>query len=128
MKGYIQLEQCSRAWKPIACCSGEGWGFYFNFGFGGLFSLAMDLRAFLDELVCFPLIGWGGAILRVFCSSVLWQIYQTLYLLCRMQEYRFTPPSQDAGMQIYNSSGYKNHSALHGVMGYPLIQTNKSPL
>jgi hypothetical protein len=39
-----------------------------------------------------------------------------------MQEWRFTPPSQDAGMQVYNSfSGCRNHSALHGGMGYSLI-------
>jgi hypothetical protein len=28
---------------------------------------------------------------------------------------------QDARIQIYNSSGYRNHSALHGGMGYSLI-------
>jgi hypothetical protein len=59
--------------------------------------LAVDSRAFLDELVCLPLIGGGKTILRAFCSSALWQIYQTLYLLCRVQEYRFKTPSQDAG-------------------------------
>jgi hypothetical protein len=34
-------------------------GFYgrFNSGLGGFFSSAMDLLAFLDELVCLPLIG-----------------------------------------------------------------------
>jgi hypothetical protein len=41
--------------------SGEGWGFYggFNSGLGELFSLAMDLWAFLGELVFLPLIGEG---------------------------------------------------------------------
>jgi hypothetical protein len=54
----LQLEQYSRARKPLARCSdGEGWDFYghFNSGFGGLFSLAMDLQAFLGNLVCLPL-------------------------------------------------------------------------
>jgi hypothetical protein len=36
--------------------------------------------------------------LRAFCSSALWQIYETLYLLFRVQECRFTPPPQDAGI------------------------------
>jgi hypothetical protein len=35
----------------------------------------MDLWAFLVELV-----------LRVFCSSALWHIYQTLHLLLRVKE------------------------------------------
>jgi hypothetical protein len=39
----------------------------------------------------------------------LWQIYDTLYLLFRVQECRFTTPSQEAGMQVYDSfSGSKN--------------------
>jgi hypothetical protein len=130
-KERLQLEQCSRARKPVAPCSGEGWGFYgcFNSGSGGFFSLAVDSRAFLDELVCCPLMV-GGTILRAFCSSALWQICETLYLLFRVQECRFTPPSQgagirfithswDAGMQICNS-GCTNHSAFHGEMGYSL--------
>jgi hypothetical protein len=35
-KERLQLEKCSRAWKPVAHCSGEGWDFYghFNCGFG----------------------------------------------------------------------------------------------
>jgi hypothetical protein len=38
-----------------------------------------------------------------------------LQLLLRMQKWRFITPSQDVGMQIYNSfSGCRNHSALHG--------------
>jgi hypothetical protein len=64
--------------------------------------LAMDSRAFLDELVCLPLTGRGrgrGTTLRAFCSSALWQIYQTVYLSFRMQECR--PPSpQDVGMIV----------------------------
>jgi hypothetical protein len=66
--------------KLVAGCKGEGWGFHgrFNSGFGGLFSLAMDSQASLGELVCLPFIGGGETILRAFCSSALWQIYQTL--------------------------------------------------
>jgi hypothetical protein len=44
----------------IACCSGEGLGFYghFNSGLGGFFSLAMHLWALSGELVLFaPLLG-----------------------------------------------------------------------
>jgi hypothetical protein len=68
--------------------------------------LAVDLLAFIDELVCssflgeLPFIRGGETILRTFCLSVLWQIYQTLHLLLRMQECRFTTPSQDAGMIV----------------------------
>jgi hypothetical protein len=93
--------------------SGEGWGFYgrFNSGLGGFFSLAIDSWAFLDELVYLPLIGGRGTILRAFCSSALWQIYQTQYLLFRMQECRFPTPSQDAGMIVLSRWG----------MGYSLI-------
>jgi hypothetical protein len=50
----------------------------------------------------FALIGGGETVLRAFCSSALWQIYQTQYLLFRMQKCRFTTP-QGAGMQVYNS-------------------------
>jgi hypothetical protein len=42
----------------------------------------------------------GWTILRAFCSSALWQIYQTLYLLFRIQKCRFTTPSQDAGIIV----------------------------
>jgi hypothetical protein len=60
-KEKLQLEQCSGAGKPVAPCSGKGWGFYgrSNSGLGGFFSWAVDLRAFSGELVWFaPL--WGG--------------------------------------------------------------------
>jgi hypothetical protein len=44
-KERLQLEKCSGAWKRVARCSGEGWGFYgcSNSGLGGFFSLAVDL-------------------------------------------------------------------------------------
>jgi hypothetical protein len=62
-KERVQLEQCSRAWKSVTRCSGEGWGFYgyFNSGLGEFFSLAMDSRAFSGELVWLaPLLGEGN--------------------------------------------------------------------
>jgi hypothetical protein len=70
----------------------------------------MDSQAFLDELVCLSLIGvWGETILRAFCSSALWQIYQTLYLLFRMQECRSVTP-QDAGIIVLSmEEGIFNH-------------------
>jgi hypothetical protein len=44
---------------------------------------------------------------------------QTLNLLFRVQECRFTAPSGEAGMQVYNSFlGCRNHM---GAMGYSLI-------
>jgi hypothetical protein len=59
----LQLEQCSGTgnwWFPAQVKAGAfmdvltlGWGW-------GFFSLAVDSQAFLDELVCFPLIGGGG--------------------------------------------------------------------
>jgi hypothetical protein len=61
-----------------------------------------------------PLIGGGETILRAFCLSACGKS-ETLYLLFKVQERRFTTPSQDAGRQIYNSfSGCSNHSGLHG--------------
>jgi hypothetical protein len=61
----------------------------------------MDLLtwALLDELVCLPLMG-GWTNLRVFCLSALWQIYEVLYLLFRVQECRFITPPQDAGVIV----------------------------
>jgi hypothetical protein len=88
-KERLQLEKCTGARKPVTCCSGEGWGFYgrFNSGLGGFFSLAVDFAGFLrwTGLVCI-FIGGGETILRAFCSSALWQIYQTLCLFFRMQK------------------------------------------
>jgi hypothetical protein len=48
-KKRLQLEKCRRAWKLVAHCSGEVWGFYgcFNSGLGGTFSLAMHFKGFL---------------------------------------------------------------------------------
>jgi hypothetical protein len=101
-KERLQLEQCSGARKPVARCSGEGWGFYgrSSSALGGFFSLAMGSRAFSGELVCLPLnLGRWGTILRAFCLSALWQIYQTQYFLFRVQKCRFTTP-QDAGIPV----------------------------
>jgi hypothetical protein len=70
----------------VVPCSGEGWGFYgrSNFGLGGVFSL--DSQAFSGELVWFAPYWGGKTILGAFCSSALWQIYQTLYLFFRLQK------------------------------------------
>jgi hypothetical protein len=54
------------------------------------------MGALLDELDSLPLIGGGNNIGRIL--SVLWQICEALYLFLRVQECRFTTPSQDAGM------------------------------
>jgi hypothetical protein len=82
---------------------------------GGLFSLAVDSWDFLDELVCLPLIRAGGTILRAFCSSALWQIYQTLYVLFMMQKGRFRTPSHDAGMLVLSMEGWDTHSFALGL-------------
>jgi hypothetical protein len=66
--------------------------------------LVKDSWAFLDELVCLPLIGGGKTILRAFCSSALWQIYQIQYLLFRVQECRFTA-SQDTRIIVLSMGG-----------------------
>jgi hypothetical protein len=78
--------------------------------------VALDSWAFLDELVCLPRPSGGRwkTALRAFCLSAPWQIYETLYLLLRVQECRFVTPAQGAGMQASNSSGCKNDIALHG--------------
>jgi hypothetical protein len=57
--------------------------------------LAVDLRAFLDDLVCLPLIEGGATILRAFCSSALWQIYETVYHLFRVQKVVVLVPGVD---------------------------------
>jgi hypothetical protein len=74
---------------------------HFNSGLGiGFFLLAMYLHvAFLDELVCLRLIGDEDN-LRAFCLSALWQIYETLYLLLRVQECRFITPYLGAGLMV----------------------------
>jgi hypothetical protein len=105
-KERLQLEQCSGTWKPVAHCSDEGWGFYghFNSGLGVLFSLAMNLWAFLGELVCFiPYWGRGNNLESILLISPVADLSDPV------------SPLQDAGMQVYNSfSGCRNHSALHG--------------
>jgi hypothetical protein len=52
----------------------------------------------LNELVCFPFIRRDN--LEGILLSALWQMYEILYLLFRVQIY--TSP-RDAGMQIYTS-------------------------
>jgi hypothetical protein len=47
-----------------------------------------------------PLLGVGRTTLRAFCLSALWHIYETLYLLLRVQECRFITPSQGTGLTV----------------------------
>jgi hypothetical protein len=84
--------------EPVARCSGEGWGFYgrFNSGLGGLFSLAVDSRAFLDEWFVCPYWGRGNSLESILFISPVADLSDPV------------PPLQDAEMQIYNSSGCRN--------------------
>jgi hypothetical protein len=81
---------------------------------GRLFSLAVDLRAFLDKLVCLRFIGGEETILRAFCSSALWQIYQTLHLLFRVQECSYNS-SQDARITVLFMGGWNMYSSALGL-------------
>jgi hypothetical protein len=66
-KGKATARKVQQAWKPVARCTGEGWGFYrcFNSGLGGFFSLA-----FSGELVWFtPLLGRGNNLGSIFLIS-----------------------------------------------------------
>jgi hypothetical protein len=87
--------------------------------------LATDSQAFSGELVCLPLIGGMETLLRAFCLSALWQIYQTLYLFfriqkcslqlpLRMQECRPLTP-QDAGMIWLSMGGWDTLSSALGL-------------
>jgi hypothetical protein len=42
----------------------------------------------------------GETTLRAFCLSALWQIYETMFLLLRVQECRFITPPQGAGLIV----------------------------
>jgi hypothetical protein len=55
-------------------------------------------------LVC-TFIGEGETILRALCSSVLWQIYQTLYLSlgCRNAVYHSLSGCRNAGLTPQNA-------------------------
>jgi hypothetical protein len=56
----------------------------------------------------------GESILRAFCSSALWQVYQTLYLSFRVKECR--PPSPwDAGMILLSMGDADTHSSALGL-------------
>jgi hypothetical protein len=77
--------------------------------------LAMDLQAFLDEHICLSLIGGGETIFRAFCSSALWQIYETLHLLFRVQECRFITPSQHAGITVFSIGQWDTHLSALGL-------------
>jgi hypothetical protein len=107
-KEKLQLEKYSGARKPVACCSGEGWGFYgrSNSGLGGFFSLAVDSWAFSGELVWFaPLLGEGKNLESILLISPMADLSDpvslfrmqkcSLQLPLRMQECRPLTP-QDA--------------------------------
>jgi hypothetical protein len=96
-KERLQIRYCSGAWKPVAHCIDEGWGFYghSNSGLGGFFSLAIHS---LSQVNWFGLhLYWGrGNNLE---SILLISPEADLYLSFRMQECR--PPSpQDVGMVL----------------------------
>jgi hypothetical protein len=55
----------------------------------------VDIHAW--ELFRLPLIG-GNNLENIL--SALWQIFETLYLLLRVQECRFITPSQGAGLTV----------------------------
>jgi hypothetical protein len=74
----------------------------------GFSSLVVDSEAFLDELVCFTLLGGANLDSILLISPVADLSYPV-------------SPLRDARMQIYNFSGCRNHSALLGGAGYSLI-------
>jgi hypothetical protein len=95
-KERLQLRYYSRAQKPVARCSGEGWGFcgLSNSGLSGFFSLAMDSWAFSGKLVWFaPLLEERNNLENILLISPV----ADPYLYFRMQECRPLTP-QDAGM------------------------------
>jgi hypothetical protein len=58
----------------------------------------------------------GGTTLRAFFLSALWQIYETLYLLLRVQECRFITPSQGAGLIVLSMG---DGILTHPSFGFP---------
>jgi hypothetical protein len=64
-KGKATATAYSGAQKLVACCLGEGWGFYGHLSpeLGGFFYWpCICMWAVLDELVCLPLIMGGNNI------------------------------------------------------------------
>jgi hypothetical protein len=101
----------------VAHCSGEGWGFYgrFNSGFGGFFSLAMDLRAFSGELVWIaPLLGEGNNLESISLISPV----ADLYLSFRMQECISSGSRNDIAFH----GGWDTHSSALGLQTQQLQQ------
>jgi hypothetical protein len=83
-KERLQLEKCSGAWKPIACCIVKARAFYgcFNSGLGGFFLLAMDSQAFSGELVRFaPLLEEGNDLDSILLISPVADISDPVSLL-----------------------------------------------
>jgi hypothetical protein len=121
-KERLQLEQCSGAWKPVARCSGEGWGFYgrSNSGLGG-FLIGCAFHG-LSQVNWFGLhLYWGrGTILGAFCSSAqgladpvsFFRMQKcSLQLPLRMQEWYCSPwewatYSSALGLQTHTCNGF----------------------
>jgi hypothetical protein len=89
--------------------------------------LTVDSRAFLGELVCLPLIGGGETLLRAFCSSALWQIYETLHLPLKVQECRFATPSQGAGITVLSKGGWATHSSALSLQTQHKLSASVEP-
>jgi hypothetical protein len=90
------------------------------------------LQVFSGELSWLAIYGGGETILRGFCSSALWQSYQTLYLFFRMQEFSlqlnlrvqeciFTTLSQVAGITVLSVGGWDTHSFALGLQTQQLF-------
>jgi hypothetical protein len=96
-KERLQLRSCSRAQKPAAHCSDEGWGFYghFNSGLGVFFLLAVDSQAFSGELVWLAPSGGGGTILSILFISPVADLSDPVSLP-QNAEMQFITPSWDA--------------------------------
>jgi hypothetical protein len=112
-KESLQLDKCSRARKPVACCSVESWGLYghFNSGLGGFFSLAMDSRAFLGELACFVSYwGRGNNLESILLISPVADLSDPVSPH-QGAEMQFTTPSRDAGTIVLSMGGWDTHSS-----------------
>jgi hypothetical protein len=83
-KERLQLEKCSGAWKLVACCSGEVWGFYgcFHSGLGGFSNWPCISRVFLGELVWLAsLLGEGNNLERILLISPVADLSDSVSLL-----------------------------------------------
>jgi hypothetical protein len=110
-KERLQLQQCSGAQKLVAPCSGEGWGF--------LWMLYLWVRVRVRWVL---IIGCGfaraGSLTRAGLFAPYWgrgnNLESILFISPMADLWDPVSPPQGAGMQIYNSSRCRAHSALHG--------------